>query len=92
MNNEAKKKENTKNPSSALEKQLSFEEPKTLSTREMDKAREEAFKIFTTHSKEEAMKIFTKGLQPVTISKEANADIVASDSDEEWIGIWKAKA
>ncbi|KAF1893320.1 hypothetical protein Lal_00001776 [Lupinus albus] len=100
MNNEGEKKQNMENPSAPLftppipqplERKLSFEDPKTLSTREMDKAREEAFKIFITHTKEEAMQIFTKGLQQVTISKEENIDIVASDSDEEWNGILKAK-
>ncbi|KAK7282652.1 hypothetical protein RIF29_11595 [Crotalaria pallida] len=66
-----------------LERQLSIEEPKTLLNGELDLAREAAMKIMKTHTKEEALEIFTKGLVPVTISKETDMDTVVSDWDEE---------
>ncbi|XP_031385011.1 uncharacterized protein LOC116198889 isoform X1 [Punica granatum] len=53
-------------PVSRIDRKSSIEsEPRTLSLRQMERAREAALIVLNTRSIEDAMSIFTEGLQPV---------------------------
>ncbi|GAB2218619.1 hypothetical protein Droror1_Dr00001845 [Drosera rotundifolia] len=67
-----------------LKKQSSIEaEPQTLSSQQIEFAREIALYVISTKSFEEAMEIFTQGLEPVVAKHGMDDELVSIPDDEE---------